>query len=121
MKKFDIYSKDKYIGWSNLKKKDVSTGVVYGQFCPLAGYKKIQQLIQKQIDIDKLDKEEASKLEQELKQLELRVKPENSKFFEPVVEVHINDFSHLLKPEDMEVMVLGLDYQAYKKWFDDEK
>ncbi|MDM8529846.1 hypothetical protein QUF63_01645 [Anaerolineales bacterium HSG25] len=121
MKKFDIYNKNIYIGWSNLRKKDASTGVVYGQFCPVDSYKDIQSLIQRRIEIDKLDKKEAVILEQALKQVELKVKPENGEFFEAPVEVQINDFSRELAPNDIEVLVLGLDYLAYKEWFDDEE
>jgi hypothetical protein len=90
--KYEVFSGDVMIGWSELEAGDPPMGVAFGVFHPSDSYRA----------------REAQGL---------RVRPEGCAFFEPVAGVHIEDYSADLGADGMEISVLGIDGDTYRRFF----
>ena len=101
--RFEIYSKDSLVGWSELELGDAPMGVAFGKFIPALGYSEIQPQVMA-----------SAGLSQEKLQLSART-PTGASV--ECVAVSIEDHSAELGESELEVSVLGISEPPYGQLF----
>ncbi len=99
---FKVFVDNKLIGESELENGDPPMGVAFGKFHPTAAYWTHQEIFKKQ-DYPAI------------KRLNITVKDANGEILQPCSGVGIIDYSD--ENTDIEINVLGLDFDIYKKLF----
>src|SRR5262245_37185383 len=95
--RYEVLSREGRIGWSELEFGDPPMGVAHGRFHPSDLYRSSSHAGQN---------------------TDLRARPEGSdEFFQPTGGVFIEDLSSEFGPEGIEVSVLGLDADTYRRFF----
>ena len=95
--RYEVLSGGSCIGWSELEFGDPPMGVAHGRFHPSDFYRSALHAGP---------------------EADLRARPEGSdEFFQPSAGVFIEDLSAEFGPEGIEVSVLGLDAQVYRRFF----
>lgn|SRR5690606_12647427 len=91
--RFEVLAGDVLIGWSELEHGDPPMGVAHGKREATTAYGSTPP------------------------DAVLRVRPVGEAFFEPAGGVHIEDLRADLGPDAVEVSVLGLDHETYRRYF----
>lgn len=94
--RYEVFSGDALIGWSDLEAGDPPMGVASGILRPTPAYPGALAAGN-----------------------QLRVRPEGGEFFEPAFGVHVENYSADLGPEGIEVSVVGIEAATYERWFSD--
>lgn len=114
---FNIYAKGKLIGWSALESGDPPMGVASGVFHPNEAYEEIAPLFQLHFSVAAEGGKELASLQQKLAELGLDVNSEDGESVQGVGGVHITDARAELPDEPLQVEVLGVDSEAYQRFF----
>ncbi len=104
MYKFEIYSGESLIGWSELECGDPPMGVAFGKFVPAPGYEAIRSIV-----VASNGKDESA--------LRLSARLLDGTVVEAVGGVHIEDHSDEAGEDGREVAVLGIGYPSYEVLF----
>jgi hypothetical protein len=104
MSRFEVFASATLIGYSELDRGDPPMGVASGRFLPLPAYEGIQALVI------------ASRNGLQT-HLALTVRTADGQDIPAQGGVQINDYSSELRPEDIEVDVLGIGYPLYEDLF----
>lgn len=104
MYKFDIYSGESLIGWSQLEYGDPPMGVAFGKFVPAPGYEAIRSIV-------------ASLYGKDDSALRLSARLPDGTALEALGGVHVEDVSDEYGEEGREVTVLGVTYPSYEVLF----
>jgi hypothetical protein len=104
MARFEVYSGDTLIGWSELESGDPPMGVAFGRFMPGPEYQRIQPRV-------------VAGPHQHQSDLALSVRTLAGSVLLATGGVHITDHSAELGPEGIEVSVLGMIEPSYETVF----
>jgi len=119
--KVEVLAKNEVIGHSDMQHGDPPMGVVMGKFVPNENYLKYQNLVREyqlyngtygHQDMDKLQV-----LQGKVDALDLQARTPHGEMLQPSGGIHITDLSVELDEEEMEVAILGLSHETYKKYF----
>jgi hypothetical protein len=105
MPRFEIFSHNTIIGWSELESGDPPVCVAFGRFLPSPEYKKIKSAIVA-----------SSEESQEHLALSIRLTA-GGEVFQPSGGIHITDLSAELGEEGMLVEAVGIAYPQYQQIF----
>ncbi|GLQ99152.1 hypothetical protein [Dyella mobilis] len=104
MYRFDVYSGELLIGWSELESGDPPMGVAFGKFIPAPDYEAVRSA--------------AVELENEERGVpHLSIRLSDGTVLRSAGGVHITDHSVELGENGREIAVLGIEYPLYKELF----
>ncbi|WP_202928200.1 hypothetical protein [Pseudomonas chlororaphis] len=98
MPRFEIFSNGQHIGWSELEHGDPPMGVAHGIFIPGPGYSGIQEQVRASTQRDQ-------------RHFKFTVRVDGVEV--PASGASIADYSGNSEADEMEVVVLGIEYPAY--------
>lgn len=103
--RFEVYSNDVLIGWSELELGDPPMGVAFGKFLPSVDYGFVQPVIV------------AAAAGPLPESLNLSIRERNGEVLQASGGVHLVDCSVEAGPDGREVSVLGVSYPSYEQLF----
>lgn len=119
--RFNLYSGEDCVGWSDLPHADPPMGVVFGSLYPNDAYTKIQAIIREFHLYDgsfgETNDKKLQNVRQKIQTLNLEVRTEAGDVLEPVGGVHLIDFTEELEDEPIQLSVLGLPREQFLQYW----
>ena len=123
--KFNIFADNTLIGWSDLPSGDPPMGVASGRFYPNEAYEKIRPLIRERELYDGLfdgvkDEQLLNEAWARINAIHFSVFSEEGQELHPEAGILLSDFSEELGEDGYEVSVMGLPYEEYARYFQEQ-